>query len=87
MTAKLIIRRRTHDGMVQDGSRDMEISLPAPPFQLDVTSDRPETEPRTLTVRGNVPKRSSRNLERLAKITAPIASADDGLLPLDKLIR
>lgn len=48
---KLVIRRRTHDGMLQEGGRDMLVSLPAPPFQLDVTSDRPETDPRSMPVR------------------------------------
>lgn len=42
---KITIRRRTHDGMIHDGSRDMHISLPAPPFSLDLTNDRTETNP------------------------------------------
>lgn len=68
MTAKLIIRRRTHDGMLQEGGRDMLVSLPAPPFPLDVTSDRSETAPTPRMVRGDFDWKKDTTLRHAAHI-------------------
>lgn len=67
---KLIIRRRTHDGKVQEGDRDMLVSLPAPPFQLDVTSDRSETAPTLRMVRSQFNWKQDPTLRHAARIAA-----------------
>jgi len=64
---KMTIRRRTHDGMLQEGGRDMLVSLPAPPFPLDVTSDRPETDPRSMPIKGKMDRRFVRNMARVQR--------------------
>lgn len=65
---KMTIRRRTHDGMVKEGDRDMLVSLPAPPFQIDVTSDRSETAPTPRMVRGDFDWKKDTTLRHAAHI-------------------
>lgn len=66
--SKLTIRRRTHDGMLSDGGRDMLVSLPAPPFQLDVTSYRTETMPSPRMIRGEINWKTDPTLRHAAYI-------------------
>ena len=46
----------------------MLVSLPAPPFQLDATSDRPETMPSPRMIRGEFDWKKDQTLRHAAHI-------------------